>query len=884
MAATRSLHRPRPVSGQAAQTLAGEWVQPDSVGSSDGSLGFTADFPFHAIAPHWSGEVGSRVAVELQTSANGETFSDPVLVGPAHTDAGRPDRDGRTFGNLVFTEESTYVRYRGMNDSGEVTSIPGLSFTYIDATGGPILGDITPSLTPSVDRPPIISREEWGASLAYGGADRAASEWTPEYQKVEHIIIHHSETPSFRDPLAEIRSIHYYHAITRGWGDIGYNYLVDFMGNVYEGRVGGENVVGGHAYQYAYGSAGICSMGSFKLESSTPEAIAGLTWISAWAGRNLDALGQADFHEKPNLPTICGHRDVNESTCPGDGLYADLPTIRRAVAEVIANGGDLLSDPQFSPGQIVATIVEGANLRQTPGAEETVVAALAYGTVLQIIDGPTTVDRHIWYQVAGDAGWGWMASSLIEPSDAAPPVGKYAIGDALIINTDVANIRAEPSLRALIVAAVPFGEDAKVVEGPMPAGGYRWYKVSTTSGEGWAAEQYLIDPDELRPQSRFAVGDSVMVADPGGINLRSEPSKGTGEIASLSPGTLGLVVEGPRLGDRVTWLRIRTSLGTGWCVEQYLDESPTPVQFASSFSVGDVVQVDTDALNLRERPGVDGPVIRSLGTGTVGTVVDGPTQASNLNWVHLDTEFGRGWSVDTFLAKSDATPARRSPVVGDIVYVDTDGVNLRDAAAIDAKVNVILLSQETGTVLDGPRNADGYSWFLLESSRGSGWAASRYLGIGNPDPMNSANISVGDTVGLTTDGINVRSGTSLSDKVIKILLAGDVAAVLDGPRQAEGYTWFKLATDLGDGWAVDQYLKVESAATLAVGNTARVIDGELNLRGAPSEGAEIIGVLADGAFVEIIDGREEADGRRWVRVQSSRFGSGWVAEEFLVRA
>jgi uncharacterized protein YgiM (DUF1202 family) len=885
MAAAQTLRRPRNASGQAAQTIAGEWVQPDNVGSSDGSLGFRTEFPFHAIAPHWSGDVVSPVAVELQLSADGETFSDPVLVGPAHTDAGPPDRDGRTFGNLVFAEQSSYVKYRGIDESGRVTSIPGLSFAYINATGGPTLGDITPSpLAPSLDRPPVISREEWGAAMAYGGADRAASEWTPQYQRVEHIIIHHSETPSFRDPLAEIRSIHYYHAVTRGWGDIGYNYLVDFMGNVYEGRVGGENVVGGHAYQYAYGSAGICSMGSFSLESSTPEAIAGLTWISAWAGRSLDALGQSDFHERPNLPTICGHRDVNDSTCPGDGLYADLPAIRRAVAEVIANGGALLGDPEFSPGQIVATTVEGANVRETPGIDETIATALAFGTVLQIIDGPTSVDGNIWYQVAGDAGWGWIASSLIEPSDAAPPVGKYAAGDALIVNTDAVNIRAEPSLRALIVAAVPSGEDASVVEGPMPAGGYRWYRIKTSYGEGWAAEQYLISPDELEPESRFLVGDSVIVGDPEGLNLRSEPSTGTGVIRSLPTGTPGVVVEGPRLGDRVTWLRIRTSLATGWCVEQYLDESPGPVQFASSFAVGDVVKVDTDSLNLRERPGIDAPVLASLGTGVVATVIDGPTLASNLNWLRLDTQYGRGWCVDTFLVGSDAAPARRSPEVGDVVYVDTDGVNLRDAAAIDAKVNVILLSQETGTVRDGPRNADGYAWFLVEAARGSGWAASRYLGVGNPDPLNSTNVSVGDMVGLSTDGINVRATTSLSSKVIKILLAGDVVEVLEGPRQAEGYTWFRLATDLGAGWAVDQYLTVESAATLAVGDTARVIDGELNLRAAPGGGAEVIAVLADGAFVEIIDGREEADGRRWVRVQSSRFGAGWSAEEFLVRA
>lgn len=885
MAAAAVLRRPRTTHGQSAETIAGKWVQPEDVGASEGLLGFSTDFPFHAIAPHWSSDVTTPVALELQFSQDGETFSDPVLVGPAHTDAGPGDRDGRTYGHLVSTRDASFVRYRGISDSGQVTSIPGLEFTYIDATGGPTLGEITTSSpAPSLSRPPIISREEWGASLAYGGADRAASEWTPEYQTVAHVIIHHSETPGFRDPLAEIRSIHYYHAVTRGWGDIGYNYLVDFMGNVYEGRVGGENVVGGHAYQYAYGSAGICSMGSFSLESSTPEAISGLTWITAWAARDLDALGQADFHETPNLPTICGHRDVNDSTCPGDGLYADLPVIRKAVAEIIATGGDLLQDPEFSPGQIVATVVEGANVRERPGTEETIVAALAFGSVLEVVDGPTTVDRNVWYQVASDDGWGWIGSTLIEPSDAAPPAGKYATGDDLIVNADVVNIRAEPSLRAPVVASVPFAEDASVAEGPVPAGGYRWYRVTTTYGEGWVAEQYLIAPNELKPRSRFLVGDSIVVGSPDGLNLRSDASRGTAVVASLSTGTPGIVVEGPRLSDRVTWLRIRTGLGTGWCVEEYLEESPTPVQFASSFAKGDTVQVDTDSLNLREKPGVDESVLATLGTGAVGTVIAGPQSVSNLNWLQLDTELGRGWCVDVFLAASDAAPARRSPAKGDVVYVDTDGVNLRDAAAIDAAVNVILLSGETGTVVDGPRAADGYSWFQVTSSRGSGWAASRYLSVGKSDPGNKQRISVGDAVSLSTDGINVRANPSMTAEVIKILLAGDIVSVVDGPTQAEGYTWFKLATDLGEGWAVDQYLVVESAAALSNDDTARVIDGELNLRAAASDGAEIIGVLANGAYVTIIDGQETANERRWVRVHSSRFGSGWAAEEFLERS
>jgi uncharacterized protein YraI len=63
-----------------------------------------------------------------------------------------------------------------------------------------------------------------------------------------------------------------------------------------------------------------------------------------------------------------------------------------------------------------------------------------------------------------------------------------------------------------------------------------------------------------------------------------------------------------------------------------------------------------------------------------------------------------------------------------------------------------------------------------------------------------------------------------------------------------------------------------------------VFDGELNLREAPGTGSSVIGVLADGAYVDILDGPESADGYDWVRVNSSRFGSGWCVADFLAQS
>jgi len=875
--------KPGTTVAQGASTQVGEWSQPNNVGGGD-TLGFDAEFAFNAVAPNWPGDTPFPAAVEIQLSIDGQTWSDPIIVGPAQTDAGPPDRDGRIFAELLFAEEARMVRYRGLDADGNEIAIPGLSFTYIDAKAGPRISDVTPSsLDPSSNRPPIIAREEWGAERAYGGADRGEVLWPPLYDTVRHVIIHHSDTPRFRDPLIEIRSIHYYHAIARGWGDIGYNYLVDYMGNVYEGRVGGENAVGGHAFQYAHGSVGICSMGNFSLETSTPEAIAGLTWITSWASRNLDPMSQRDFHETPNLPTICGHRDVVDSTCPGDGLYADLQTIRWAVADVLAGAREVLNDPIFSPGQTIEAIVEGGNLRSLPGAGQSVVTSAPIGTVMHVVDGPTTVDGYSWYEVTGAIGTGWMASTLFGASDAAPPVGNFGVGQVLEVDTDYLNIRAEPSLWSPANATIPVGTKSTVIDGPRPTGGYRWYQLDTEYGRGWAVEQYLAPEGQSKPRTRFIVGDAVAVDSRDGLRLRNAPGLGPNIANSLPDGTRGVVIGSARVSDGVTWLEIQTALGTGWVGEQFLSSSDSGPSTPARFEPGDRIKVDADAVNLRRTPGTDGSIVRSLGNGIVGTVIDGPSPASNMWWVRVDTEFGPGWVTEAFLASFDEGGSSREFSIGDIIYIDTDGINLRTSPSASSSVVTVLYQNETGKIVDGPRSSDGYVWYNIETSAHTGWGVSRYLGMGSADPGGSTGISSGDLVMVDTDGIRLRQSPGLSGDWIATIYSGEQGTVVDGPRSADGYVWFKLRAGSSEGWGAATFLSRVEQALLTIGDTARVFGGDLNVRSDPGTNQEILGALADGAVVEVIDGPRPANGYDWVRVRSSRFGAGWCVVDFLAR-
>lgn len=155
--------------------------------------------------------------------------------------------------------------------------------------------------------------------------------WPLQYpEKVKKIIIHHTATTANLDnPTQAIRDIYHYHAITRGWGDIGYNYIVDNRGRIYEGRYGGEGVIGAHSGPGNHGSIGIALLGNFQSTLVSEEAIVGTSQFIYKKAKihEIEPEGFSDFRAEL-MPNIFGHRDIMSTQCPGEFLYAKLPIIR----------------------------------------------------------------------------------------------------------------------------------------------------------------------------------------------------------------------------------------------------------------------------------------------------------------------------------------------------------------------------------------------------------------------------------------------------------------------------------------------------------------------------------------------------------------------------
>lgn len=209
-----------------------------------------------------------------------------------------------------------------------------------------------PAAEASAARPAIVSRAEWGA-------DERITTHRASYRTPTFAVLHHtagSNTYTAAEAAAVVRGVHAYHARTLGWGDIGYNVLVDRYGTIYEGRAGGldRGVIGAHARGYNTGSIGVSVLGDFDVVDIPPPALESVARVTAWQYDVHGIDGTASRHttvDGTTVATVTSHRDIGQTACPGRYLYARMGQLRTRIAELAtgrAPAGTAASVPRFS--------------------------------------------------------------------------------------------------------------------------------------------------------------------------------------------------------------------------------------------------------------------------------------------------------------------------------------------------------------------------------------------------------------------------------------------------------------------------------------------------------------------------------------------------------
>ncbi|MEK7528197.1 MAG: SpoIID/LytB domain-containing protein [Patescibacteria group bacterium] len=151
--------------------------------------------------------------------------------------------------------------------------------------------------------------------------------WPIQYAKdVKFIVIHHTASVKNLDnPEVAIQNIYNYHSVGRRWGDIGYNYIIDQHGNIYEGRQGGDRVIGGHALPLNKVSVGIAVLGDFQEEEIPAPVMRSLLALTSSLAKKYKINSEGSTTYKDVVyKNINGHRDSDNTTCPGNFLYQKL--------------------------------------------------------------------------------------------------------------------------------------------------------------------------------------------------------------------------------------------------------------------------------------------------------------------------------------------------------------------------------------------------------------------------------------------------------------------------------------------------------------------------------------------------------------------------------
>lgn len=204
-----------------------------------------------------------------------------------------------------------------------------LSIDFIDtlkSSGGSIQNDASNfNSGPKYSTLNIVKREQWADDSSINDP-RLTTEggrlvWNPVYYDVTKVVIHHTVTPNDGDPISMVRAVYNYHAYSNGWGDIGYNYLIDQNGVIYEGKLGGDEAKGYHAGGTGNpNSIGIALLGTFTDVSPTAQALDSLKKLIAEKG----VIYSFNPQWKVN---VFGHRDFMATACPGNSFYSILPSV-----------------------------------------------------------------------------------------------------------------------------------------------------------------------------------------------------------------------------------------------------------------------------------------------------------------------------------------------------------------------------------------------------------------------------------------------------------------------------------------------------------------------------------------------------------------------------
>lgn len=449
--------------------------------------------------------------------------------------------------------------------AGDTTS----SLTSLDAAAG--LAN-APNLA-GVAAPPIVRRSQWNADESLRANHRS-------YTPIRKLVVHHTGSanrPS--DPCAVIREMYKYH-LDAGYADLGYNFVIDHHGIIYEGRysrpygnaeqVTGEDgngwgIVGGHAAGMNAATCGVVLIGDFTSSSPTDAAVASLVWLLSWkASRHrIDALNSDRYitrtGQSMTTENLTGHRTIGQTACPGR-LAGLLPAIRQQVATNAGRWPALTVDVpavtrfEWTAAPAVAARPEPISTATSPTTAPAPAASaaggllpvpLTIGTTGEVVRTVQRAVRQTGITVTVDGAFGPRTQAAVRRFQTARGLGATGIVDVATVSALGLTDAARSNLLMLPTKVGAHGTAVRAVQQALVARGVP-VVIDGQFGRQTRAGVYQF-------QQARGVGASgevdLATAAALGIVAVSAPSTGTVPVSAGTAGSTGTTGSGSSTGS-----------------------------------------------------------------------------------------------------------------------------------------------------------------------------------------------------------------------------------------------------------------------------------------------------------------------------------------------
>ncbi|MGD9711701.1 MAG: SH3 domain-containing protein [Thermomicrobiales bacterium] len=385
-----------------------------------------------------------------------------------------------------------------------------------------------------------------------------------------------------------------------------------------------------------------------------------------------------------------------------------------------------------------------------------------------------------------------LLAGVASMAEVSPVAAAFVNGDEVVVFDGALNLRQTAGTTGLILQVLPDGTPLTVTGDAQMADAMEWYPVVTEGAvNGFVAGQFIM---LASGSGEFTAGDDVIVDD-GPLNLRNAPGTASTILNTLPTGTTAIVLAGPTAANGMDWYQIQSGLDIGWVAGDFLalDDGGGAI---GEFTAGDEIYVADGPLNLRNAAGSTATILKTLPTGTTGTVLAGPTTDTGYDWYQIQAGLDVGWVAGDFLDLDNGGPTGDFSA-GSYVFVNVAKLNLRSLASTEGAVLQTMTDGTVALVISGPTSADGYEWYQISVDGEDGWAVGEYL-VGG--------VTVGDNAIVADGPINLRLSADVTSAALAAVPEGATVSVTSGPTVGASYVWFGVTYDGQNGYIAGRFL------------------------------------------------------------------------------